>query len=444
MASLMFQVVMMGISYLMQPKPPTLYGPRLSDLKAQTSSYGTPIPKTFGAVRIAGNVIWSTDIIETTTTTEQGGKGDTSQTTVNYNYAQSFAVALGEGPIYGIRKIWANNKIIYNKSDTADAASNIISNATAAGFRIYTGSSTQTADSLIQANIGAANTPAYRGTAYIVFENLQLADYYNSTPTMEFEVVTEGYEGQALVPLSTIDSNTVAAYGMDIADNYAYITDYTSGTLGVFSVASYTYTGIPGFIWSDPPPAPDTTNIIYLGKSVSTTSGIGSIKAVGTIVYTVDNNTSGSLRVFDASDPNYPVLSKSIVIGNGQKYVDATTSAVFVTCSGDNTLTIASYIGGGSFFSEGSYTLSSGELTITSTIGTSSSPKAVKVVGTYAYVITTQYLEIFSIADIHVPAFVGRASIEPTIELYIDGKRGILNQAKGFLAFYLSQQNQKK
>lgn len=44
------------------PKP--RQGPRLVELGVQTSSYGTQIPKVFGTMRMAGCVIWSTDLIE--------------------------------------------------------------------------------------------------------------------------------------------------------------------------------------------------------------------------------------------------------------------------------------------------------------------------------------------------------------------------------------------
>lgn len=39
-------------------------GPRLSDLRLQTSSYGTQVPKIFGTMRVAGSVIWATDLKE--------------------------------------------------------------------------------------------------------------------------------------------------------------------------------------------------------------------------------------------------------------------------------------------------------------------------------------------------------------------------------------------
>lgn len=84
-------------------------GPRLSDLSVQTSSYGTPIPKLFGTIRVAGTVIWSTDLIETRTTS-RGGKGQPGTNT--YSYSVSFAVALSARPIRSIRRIWAEGKLL--------------------------------------------------------------------------------------------------------------------------------------------------------------------------------------------------------------------------------------------------------------------------------------------------------------------------------------------
>ncbi len=77
---------------------PTVEGPRLSDLRVQTSNYGKVIPEVYGRARLAGNVIWARPIkevrVETTTTTSQrggkggggGGGGKTSQTQVSYEY----------------------------------------------------------------------------------------------------------------------------------------------------------------------------------------------------------------------------------------------------------------------------------------------------------------------------------------------------------------------
>ena len=43
-------------------KPKGRQGARLSDLQVQTSSYGTQVPALFGTMRVAGTVIWATDL----------------------------------------------------------------------------------------------------------------------------------------------------------------------------------------------------------------------------------------------------------------------------------------------------------------------------------------------------------------------------------------------
>src|ERR1051325_1331258 len=65
-------------------KPKGRQGPRLDELKVQTSSYGTPIPQIFGTMRVAGTVVWATDLKETRSK-QGGGKGQPSTTTYSYS-----------------------------------------------------------------------------------------------------------------------------------------------------------------------------------------------------------------------------------------------------------------------------------------------------------------------------------------------------------------------
>ena len=58
---------------------PRREGPRLKELAVQSSSYGTAIPRLFGRMRVAGTVIWSTDLTEQRTR-QGGGKGRPSVT----------------------------------------------------------------------------------------------------------------------------------------------------------------------------------------------------------------------------------------------------------------------------------------------------------------------------------------------------------------------------
>jgi hypothetical protein len=171
---------------------PDQSGPRVGDLRAQQSQYGVAIPILYGTTRVAGNVIWSTDLIETVTTTEVGGKGGPSQTQTTYSYRVSMAVMLGEGEVLGVRKIWADGKLIYNVSADADLATVAASNLLAPGLAFYPGSETQDPDPTMEAYLGVGQVPAYRGRAYLVFSDLQLEAYGNRRPNISCEVVAQG------------------------------------------------------------------------------------------------------------------------------------------------------------------------------------------------------------------------------------------------------------
>jgi hypothetical protein len=90
--------------------PTHFEGPRLTDLSVSVSTYGNAIPKSFGPEnRLAGNVIWSSGLIERSHT--NGSKG--SETTL-YDYSISVAIALGDRECLGLAKVWNNAKLIYD------------------------------------------------------------------------------------------------------------------------------------------------------------------------------------------------------------------------------------------------------------------------------------------------------------------------------------------
>lgn len=158
-------------------KPKGREGPRLTELRVQTSSYGTQIPKVFGTMRVAGSVIWATDLIEHRST-QSGGKGQPS--TTNYSYAASFAVALSARPIQSVGRIWADGKLLRGAAGDFKART---------GFRLYLGSEDQAPDPLIASMEGPGLAPAHRGIAYAVFEDLELGDFGNRIPSLSFEVI---------------------------------------------------------------------------------------------------------------------------------------------------------------------------------------------------------------------------------------------------------------
>ncbi len=161
---------------------PDRQGPRLSDLSIQSSEYGKPIPIVFGTIGLAGNIIWATDIIEVRTNTETGGggKGGPSQTTTTYTYFGNFAIAVCEGEVDFLR-MWAgpDKRLIWDGASSTSEGGTV---------RVYSGSDSQLPDPLIESSLGLGNVPAYRGTAYVVFENFPLANDGNRLPLHPFSV----------------------------------------------------------------------------------------------------------------------------------------------------------------------------------------------------------------------------------------------------------------
>lgn len=165
--------------------PPKVQGPRLEDLAVQTGTYGAFIPRIYGTVAQTGNIFWVQGDRLIESSVETNGKG--GPTVESFEYSASFAVGLCEGPIDGVRRIWLGGQLYYD-AGSSDISTVMASNAAAAGFTLYTGTDTQLADPLIQADRGAANVPAYRGLAYIVFERLPLKNYGNSLAGVQVKV----------------------------------------------------------------------------------------------------------------------------------------------------------------------------------------------------------------------------------------------------------------
>jgi hypothetical protein len=165
---------------LFGPGDQNVVGPRLADLDVMASTEGAPIPRVYGRARLAGQVIWATQLEEvvSNSTTSSGGKGHLvsgpKTTTTTYSYFGNFAVGLCEGVIGGVGRIWADGKPL---------------DVTAKTIRVHRGTEEQAPDDLIVAKEGANNSPAYRGLAYVVFERLPLADFGNRIPQLSFEIV---------------------------------------------------------------------------------------------------------------------------------------------------------------------------------------------------------------------------------------------------------------
>lgn len=174
--------------------PKAREGVRLKELAVQTSSYGTPIPAIFGAMRVAGTVIWATDLVERRVKSG-GSKGRPA--TVNYSYSVSMAVAISSRPIVRIGRIWADGNLIRGQAGDLKVDTQL---------RIYLGDADQSIDPLMASAENPGACPAHRGIAYVMFEDLQLADFGNRIPSLTFEL----FEREGAVPLHDIFQTTSA------------------------------------------------------------------------------------------------------------------------------------------------------------------------------------------------------------------------------------------
>ena len=180
------------------PPPPQPHETRL-----QFSSWGMPIPIQYGSGRLAGNIIYMSDIVETIDRSKHRQEGVRYYEMVK-TYTSTFAIAFCEGrPVpEGIARIWMNNKVIADYRDptlypsgwvgyqelnieTSIARSLVYLN-------IYLGSETQTADPSIAALLTAAETPAYRGLCYIVFKDFPIGEF-SGVPQIQIEIGRIGH-----------------------------------------------------------------------------------------------------------------------------------------------------------------------------------------------------------------------------------------------------------
>jgi len=168
---------------------------RVDRFRITGAGEGTPIAQLFGRMRLGGQVIWAAQFQEKVQQSG-GGKGAPSRpSTTAYSYCLSLAVALCEGEISRIGRIWADS--IELDRETLN-------------FRVYTGSMEQMPDPLLEAVEGAGTVPAYRGLAYVVFEDLDLADFGNRVPQFAFEVFRRAAPDHNLVPAASEAVKAVA------------------------------------------------------------------------------------------------------------------------------------------------------------------------------------------------------------------------------------------
>lgn len=345
MANLALQLAVAVVGQLLYsafaPRPPDQEGPRLDDLNIPAVNPGNPIIRHYGTMKLPGQLIWTTGLIETRHEEKvKGGKGGggKSQKVITYTYAASVAVAFCEG-VADIATVWAGEKLLWRNPmvsaseqdlqlaayeaeriaywedqflyavpqtrinridedegpdtvevyttgnlllpngtiinsnngcyDTGNVDGGFYSNNLSNGWcgflayrtgtvfneatwianrvedeverwkaengyfdleqrwsqiQAFDGSETQLPSSIIEAAEGVGNVEAYRGTTYLVLENLQLADFGNAIPQLRATVVRKLPE-QAADSASESEAPSIQAVLRDILNQASLVED---------------------------------------------------------------------------------------------------------------------------------------------------------------------------------------------------------------------------
>lgn len=139
---------------------------------------GAPLPQVFGRMRIGAEVIWASPFGEHRQS-HRGGKGGFGPRRTEYSYSVSLALGLCEGVIGGVGRIWADGTEIAPDS---------------LNMRVYHGDPAQPPDALIEVYEGVGRVPGFRGTAYVVIEDLDLGPFGNRVPSFNFEVLRPDFQ----------------------------------------------------------------------------------------------------------------------------------------------------------------------------------------------------------------------------------------------------------
>ena len=158
-------------------RPPARRGPRLGDLRVQTSSYGTPIPRHLraDAGRRDGRL---GDRPAEEEVASGGGKG--APGAISYAYSASFAVALSSRAAQSVGRIWADGKLLRGADGDFKTK---VKHPLLSGER---GPAGRSADRVDRGR--RAGRRRFAGMALAVFEDLALADYGNRIPSLTFEI----------------------------------------------------------------------------------------------------------------------------------------------------------------------------------------------------------------------------------------------------------------
>lgn len=267
---------------------------KLDDLSAQQVDPGSPIAVAIGRTRLAGCVIYSSDLIETSS--EEGGGCFSASSTVTYSYLIHLAVGICRGPIEAVEQIWANDELIWEET-TATTAEAIVAASTAVYITTW----------CTAANVSGTEA-VFGGDIW----NWQVSDpWFSEAPVWNWSsadpsnwfylVCADRATMQAIADNVTSTQSgivTVTGYGDERDGDYI---------VGNFAVVAYAVVDLPGDLFGLPVTRSGVTySVDDTGNAqglLTSTAGEAEVSVNG---YTPTSATSSAIRIYPGDEAQEP------------------------------------------------------------------------------------------------------------------------------------------
>lgn len=219
-------------------------GPRLTDLKTTVADYGTPLNYFYG-VRAMGCPCFFAEPLKEEKVTHKTKGGKYSE----YKYSGTWAIHVADHKISRFRRVWFDNHLVYDATqrrrfDIRNPPEGLddfaffmwgifafIDMKNRNVYRYYYGTEDQEPDprmlATVEAQHGEGTCPAYRGQAYIFFEDIPLEKMGNRLPQVRVEAETGTFSADVIDGLD-------GGYNED-GGGYAYIMNSPDKSRSVLS-----------------------------------------------------------------------------------------------------------------------------------------------------------------------------------------------------------------
>ena len=207
------------------------YATQLIGINLQTSCYGGVLPLLYGTTRASANMV---DFDDFTAYSQQQSTGKGGNVNVSWTYSVGAILALCEGPITGVNRVWVNG------TETGTSGSSALSYL---GASLFTGTRPQVPWSVWRSK-HPQKAIAYAGMAYVACDTWQCGTSGNMS-SYGFEVqgllATEP-DTQSLITLGIGNGVTTNFYLLDLNGNQ--ITDSTTPPFSGYFNPTYYVNGV--------------------------------------------------------------------------------------------------------------------------------------------------------------------------------------------------------